>query len=240
MSHRRTPFAPGEWYHCYTRGVEKRKTFKTGQDYDRFIEALYLCNNTKNINRGDFKNVTHENVLSLSRQDQLVAIGAYCLMPNHFHLLLKELIEGGISRFMQRVGTSYAMYFNSKYSHVGGLFIGPFRAKHIADDRYLRKIVPYIHLNPIALSGPAWKAGKIKVRDWLSVEKQLREYQHSSLPAYLGDERLENVILDQKEIESLLGAAMPELRILIPEALEYYEDLFPKASPLEKFAVSAV
>ena len=223
MSYRRTPFAPGEWYHCYTRGVEKMTTFKSRQDYERFTEALYICNGIKNINRGDFKKLIHTEILTFPRPAPLVAIGAYCLMPNHFHLLLKEMVEGGLSKFMQRVGTSYSMHFNIKYDHSGGVFVGPFRSKHIDNDQYLRKIVPYIHLNPVEIFEPGWKTGK--VRNYHAIEKRLREYAHSSLPSYIDNTRPENTLLDQKEIGSLLEVVMPPLKKLIPEALEYYTSL---------------
>src|SRR3989344_4413730 len=124
---------------------------------------------------------------------------------------------------MQRVGTSYSMHFNIKYDHSGGVFVGPFRSKHIDNDQYLRKIVPYIHLNPVEIFEPGWKTGK--VRNYHAIEKRLREYAHSSLPSYIDNTRPENTLLDQKEIGSLLEVVMPPLKKLIPEALEYYTSL---------------
>src|SRR3989344_1270124 len=114
MAYRRIAFAPDEWYHCYNRGVDKRTIFEEPRDYERFLEALYLSNATESIPRGTFQHLPHSEIINLERTEPIVAIGAYCLMPNHFHLLIKESVEGGISRFMHRVGTSYTMYFNIK------------------------------------------------------------------------------------------------------------------------------
>ena len=81
---------------------------------------------------------------------------AYCLMPNHFHLLLQDALPagGGISKFMQKVGTAYTMYFNASRERAGNLFVKPFRSKHVSDDRYFKRVAQYIHFNPIELMEP--------------------------------------------------------------------------------------
>src|SRR3989344_4181607 len=94
-------FAPGEYYHIYNRGVEKRKVFMNRKDYDRFQFLLYICNNEKHIQVRNYRGLTSVKRFSLIRKKTLVEIGAYCLMPNHFHLLLKENSETGISKFLQ-------------------------------------------------------------------------------------------------------------------------------------------
>jgi putative transposase len=208
MAYRRTVFAPDEWYHCYTRGVEKRRVFENQRDYERFLEALYLSNSTMQTPRGNFQHLSHLEVMQLPRSDSLVAIGAYCLMPNHFHLLIKETQPGGITKFMQRVGTSYTMYFNVKRKRVGSLFVTPFRSKHIADDRYFQRVAQYIHLNPYEVVGL----------------KKLKEYSYSSLPDYCGEKRNVQTILNP-EAFSLLIDTMPAPEGLIDEAAEYYASL---------------
>ena len=147
----RKPFAPDEWYHCYSRGVDKRTTFESPREYKRFIELLYLCNSEEPIHRSNLLNKTNEEILSVLRGAPLVSIGAYCLMPNHFHLLLKDLSEegDGISRFMQKLGTAYTMFFNTSRERTGNLFVKPFRSKHIKDDEYLKRVTQYIPFNPI-------------------------------------------------------------------------------------------
>ncbi|MEK7109124.1 MAG: transposase [Patescibacteria group bacterium] len=146
--------------------------------------------------------------MQLPRSDALVAIGAYCLMPTHFHLLIKELKPGGITKFMQKVGTSYTMYFNIKRERVGGLFVTPFRSKHINDDRYLQQVAQYIHLNPHETVGL----------------KELRNYPYSSFPDYCGESRVTQTILD-KEAFNFFTDTMPAPETLIEEAAEYFSTL---------------
>ena len=223
MGYRREPLAPGEWYHCYTRGIDKRKTFENGRDYKRFIEAMYLSNSTSLIDRGTFQHKTHQDILAIDRKRPLVAVGAYALMGNHFHLLLKEIEEDGITKFMQRVGTSYTMYFNIKYERIGSLFVKPFRSKHVHSDRYLQRIVQYIHLNPIEIFEPKWKEGISGNAGGLI--KKLKEYPYSSLPDYLGLERPQGILLAWDEINNLLYTQMPPLKTLLSEMQEYYESI---------------
>ena len=151
MGYRRVPFAVDEWYHCFTRGIDKRTTFEDEDDAARFTELLCLANDTKPIERSNFAHTSHQAILEIPRHQTIVSIGAYYLMGNHYHLLLQEKSEGGISKFMQKVGTGYTMYFNEKNDRIGSLFVGPFRSKHIAQDAYLRRVTQYIHLNPAEL-----------------------------------------------------------------------------------------
>lgn len=144
-------FAPNEWYHCYSRGIDKRTVFETQSDYQRFIGLLYLTNTSATLHRSNLKNLNHHELFTIPRGELLVSIGTYALMPNHFHLLILEKNEGGISTFMQKLGTAYTMYFNIKYERSGGLFTKPFRARHISNDRYFQHVVDYIHLNPSKL-----------------------------------------------------------------------------------------
>lgn len=223
MSLRRTPLAPGEWYHCYTRGIDGRNVFASAFDYERFTEALYISNAVEVIPRNRFQHDSHEDILNVARGESIVAVGAYALMPNHFHLLLKEIQEGGISKFMQRLGTSYTMYFNKKYQHIGNVLVGPFRSKHIGADSYLRRIVSYIHLNPAEIFEHGWKEGRVK--DVRALEKYLKEFPHSSLPDYTGTKRPENNVLAWSDIEDLLRWNTLPIKKLLPEAVEYYAGL---------------
>lgn len=217
----RTPFGVGEWYHCYSRGVDKRKTFLSQSDYRRFIQLLYVANTTESLSR-DALGSSHEKILKADRGKSLVSIAAYALMPNHFHLLIQEVNEGGIAKFMQKVGTGYAMYFNKKYDRVGNLFVKPFRSKHIDDDAYLKHVAQYIHLNPIELFEDGWKSGKggsVK-----GIEEKLRKYPYSSLTSYESDSQLERVILSDEAMR-VVSTDMPKLREIITDADEYYKEL---------------
>ena len=217
----RVSFAPNEWYHCYSRGVDKRTVFETSNDFERFLQLLYLLNNTNTVHRSDFKKTTTAEVLQISRGKSIVAIGAYCLMPNHFHLLLKENAEDGISRFMRKLGIAYAMYFNIKNERVGNLFVKPFRSKHIINDRYLKRAIQYVHLNAAELFEPGWKAGKVK--NTRVLENKLQQYRYSSLPDYYGISRPEQTILDHKTKE--LFEDLPPIAAVVDDSIEYYSTM---------------
>lgn len=193
MSIRKVDFSIGEYYHLYNRGNSKQKIFLDDEDYNHFIKLLYLCNSRKSITFRDISKNTYD----FDREETLVYIGAYCLIPNHFHLLIKEKVENGISKFMQKVSTAYSMYFNKKYKRTGGLFEGKFKSQHLGIDRYLKYIFSYIHLNPIKLIEPKWKEIGIKnIKDAIAY---LKTYQYSSYLDYLAEDRLRSKILDKKE-----------------------------------------
>ena len=222
MAYRRVPLAPGEWYHCYSRGVDKRRVFSAVKDYERFLQALYLSNDTGATNRPNFQHLCHEAIFELPRNKQLVAVGAYCLMPNHFHLLLKEVEEGGISKFMHKLGTSYTMYFNIKNERVGNLFVKPFRSKHVGEDRYFKHVAQYIHLNPAEIYEPRWRAGI--VHSFSELETHLEAYRFSSFLDYCGSGRKERTILDTDAVNLIRDAILP-LKSVLAETAAYYADL---------------
>jgi len=214
----RIPFAYDEWYHCYTRGVDKRQVFKDKNDYERFVQLLYLLNSEKPIRRSDIFKKTTSEILLMERKLPIVAIGAYCLMGNHFHILLKELKEGGISKFMRTLGIAYAMYFNIKNERVGNLFVKPFRSKHVNDDRYFKYIIQYVHLNAAEIFEPQWKKGVVNT---LNLESKITDYQYSSLKDYYGVDRVERRILDP-ETFAWVKDELPPLKEILVEAAEYY------------------
>lgn len=222
MGYRRTPFAPNEWYHCFSRGIESRTVFETPEDFRRFEELLYLANDTKPFDRATIRALTHEKILQLPRKHALVSVGAYCLMRTHPHLLLQEKQEGGITKYMHKVNTGYTMYFNAKRQRIGNLLVKPFRSKHITDDQYLRWVMQYIHLNPAELFEPEWKKGK--VRNMNVLEGKLCAYTHSSLADYRGTSRPERAILDAKAMK-LLGDDMPAFSKVLADAKAYYAEL---------------
>lgn len=192
MARRQVSFATGEYYHLYNRGVEKRKIFLSPLDYDRFAALLYLCNGSQPVLVRDLRMPLSE-AFGVDRGATLVDIGAWCLMPNHFHLLVRQRIEGGVSAFMHRIATAYAMYFNTKNERSGALFQGPFKATHADSDRYLKYLFSYIHLNPLKLINPDWKdAGVADRRTTLDF---ISQYQYSSYLEYAGKDRLASAIL---------------------------------------------
>jgi len=197
---RKFEFSIGEFYHVYNRGTEKRLIFSDGNDYNRFITLLYLCNSSKPVNINNYfrEGLSFtELIVNVDTGDSIVDIGAYCLMPNHFHLLLKEKTENGISQFMKKLLTAYSMYFNKKHKRTGRLFEGPFLAKHLDTDNYLKYIISYIHLNPIKLIDSSWKERGII--DYLRAKQHLADYLYSSYLDYIGKHRKEGKILAREK-----------------------------------------
>lgn len=189
---RKFRFSVNEYYHVYNRGTDKRVVFMDEEDYQRFSDLMFLCNSKRNI---VFRDIPIGEAYVFERGDTLVDIGAYCLMQNHFHLLVREKIEKGISIFMQKLLTAYSMYFNTKYKRTGSLYEGPFRATHVSEDRYLKYLFAYIHLNPVKIIDPEWKENGISNR---AVAKEyLAEYTYSSYPEYMGTVRKEWKILNR-------------------------------------------
>ena len=158
MAQRKVAFVVDEYFHIYSRGVDKRKIFLDDRDRRRFVRLLYLCNNDKPI---VYKLVKDKPLREIHIGERLVAIGAYCLMPNHFHLLIREVNDGGIVKFMRKLLTAYSSYFNKKYSRTGALFSSEFKAQHLNTDEYLKYVFSYIHLNCLKLSDPDWKNQKL-------------------------------------------------------------------------------
>ncbi len=192
-------FAPEEYYHVYNRGIEKRTVFLGPKDYERFLSLLYLCNSKTRIHRSDFFQKDYIEIFSIERGERLVDIGAFCLMSNHFHLLLRERVEGGISAFMQKITTAYTMYFNKKNNRSGSLFQGVFKAEHCNNDRYLNYLFAYIHLNPV-LDRDSDTSQTYTKEEIMIAKESLISYRYSSFLEYLMPRnRPEQVILITEE-----------------------------------------
>ncbi len=185
-------FEIDEWYHCFNRGVDKRRTFESVADYRRMQELLYLTNAETPIHRSDKVSIDHNDLFSISRDEQLVDVAAYCLMPNHFHLLLRPHRDGSISAFMRKLMTAYTMYFNIKNERVGNLFYKPFRSKHVPDDRYGQHVYNYIHANPSELCVNESQK---------TIAIYIESYPYSSLVDRIANNRPERTILTpQREL----------------------------------------
>lgn len=148
----REKIALGEYYHIYNRGVDKRLITKDGKDVERFMQSLRFFNSKDPI-ISLREVVSVENNKNIKTKDPLVEIICFCLNPNHYHLLLKEIHEGGISEFMKRLGGGYTWYFNNKHKRSGALFQGVFKSVRIKSNEQLLHTSVYISLN--------WKAHKI-------------------------------------------------------------------------------
>lgn len=228
----REPLAVDEWYHCFNRGVDKRRIFEDESDCDRFLSLMYVCNGNKNIQIGDRHRTDLRSILedsAIDRGEPLVDIGAYALMPNHVHFAFKQIRGHGISIFMQKVCTGYTMYFNKKYERAGALFSGPFKSKHVYSDEYLKHVISYIVLNPAELFEPEWKRG---VADVERLGRKLMTYPYSSFPDFFGMKRLEAQLLGDSLSEYY--DVRPRLKQALRDALLYYRELTPKVR--QKFA----
>ena len=117
-------------------------------------------------------------------------------MPNHFHLLLHEKTENGISRFIQKLTTAYTMYFNKKNDRSGALFQGVFKAEHLNNDNYLKYIFAYINLNPIKLNEPNWK--QFGIKNLKNSKIFLEKYEYSSYLEHTGKDRKQKSIINNK------------------------------------------
>ena len=196
MSFRKTNLVEGEYYHIYNRGNGKQKIFHDKEDYLRFMSLLYVSNSSESFNLYDLNRNTHFNVYEIERNNLLVNIGVYCLMPNHFHILITGKVEGGISKFMQKLSTAYSMYYNKRRERTGTLFEGKFKSEHVDNDRYLKYLFSYIHLNPLKLIYSNWKEEGIKNKN--QALRFLKDYAFSSYQDYLGHIRKQDKIIDKK------------------------------------------
>ena len=206
MSNRKTPLVSGEYFHVYNRGNSKQEIFFNDEDKKRFIKLLYISNSKKSFRfRDDIVNKKID-AWEFERGETLVSIGAWVLMPNHFHIYITSPIPGmggteeeekaSIALFMNKLCISYAKYFNKKYNRVGCLFEGPFRSVHIKNDNQAKYLFSYIHLNPIKLIDSKWKENGISNKN-LALE-YLNTYKWSSYIDHRGIKRRENLILQLK------------------------------------------
>lgn len=192
-------------YHVVNRGVDKRKIFLDEADYSRFIHDLFEFNDVEPVlNFGRYFAARSNPALidvgrqSISRGKEkrkprrlLVEVLAFCLMPNHYHLLLKERVVEGIPLFMKKLGGGYAKYFNIKYERTGTLFERRYKAILIKSDAHFLHIPYYIHLNPLDLRFPEWRNGELKNRR--EAVKFLENYRWSSYPDYIGKKNFPSV-----------------------------------------------
>ena len=224
--YRKTPLAKSECYHIYSRGVEKRKIFMNTKDYNRFVALLYAMNQDAHFSMNDFlrdKNKNIKDIFIEKREKTLVSILGYCLMPNHFHLILYEHTEGGISKFMNKLLTAYSMYFNIKYERSGPLFTRPFRSEHISNESQYLYIFSYVHLNPLSIIDKKWK--EIGIKNKKEATEFLEQYLFSSYQDFIKNDRLESSIIDFSLIPDFIKDAKLDI--------EAQEHLFQKNNKIE-------
>jgi putative transposase len=192
MPIKRPQLVENEIYHIVLRGVGDSLIFKDKNDYYRAIFSLYEFNTTKPVVIRDCRKLRRQGSKiareqfsgNSSERDSIIEILAFCFMPNHIHLLLKQIRENGITKFMRKLGAGYAAYFNKKYNRRGHLFQGRFRAVHIKTNEQLKAAFNYIHTNPISLISSEWKEKGVK--NFKECFEFLKNYKWSSYPDYIG------------------------------------------------------
>lgn len=190
-------YVPESYYHIYNRGINGQNIFKDKDDYVVFLNLLkrYLSKKPTKDNKGREYDNFHNNLELL----------AFCILPNHFHLLLYQDDREAIKDFMGRISTSYATYYNKKYKRYGPLFQDRFKASHILKDEYLHHISRYLHLNPKdykqwEYSSLPYYLGKKKA-EWVRPQKILRLFEDTSYPTFLDDYRDHRKMLDEIKSE---------------------------------------
>lgn len=184
MNYRKTPLVTGEHYHTFNRGVAGSPTFLDKKDFEQAIASFsYYRYREPPLKFSRFKELSLNEKNSLLEQiknkDKLIEILGYVLMPNHFHFLLKQNTEKGISEFLSKFTNSYSKYFNTKYKRAGPLFQGVFKSVYVETAEQLIHLSRYIHLNPLT--------------SFIVTEKNFLSYQWSSLGDFLkGDSALIN------------------------------------------------
>ena len=193
MPYRKQQFVNEEIYHIVIKGIDNNLIFKNINDYYRGIFSIYEFNTTKPVTiqkrreiRVAIKNKIRRGRAStdfIDERDKLVEILAFCFMPNHIHLLVRQLKDGGITKFMSKIGTGYGGYFNRKYDRKGYVFQNRFSAIHIKNEEQLKTVFVYIHTNPISLIEPKWK--EIGIKNPEKAIKFVENYKWSSYSDYI-------------------------------------------------------
>ena len=186
--------------HVVNRGVDKRVIFNDSQDYLRFIHDMFEFNDEESVNSTlyKFKKSNNPEISVIRRRNiekmprkRLVDILAFCLMPNHYHLLLTPRKENAVPKFMKKLNMGYARYFNTKNTRSGALFEGRYRSVDITEQAHFLYVPFYIHLNPLDLHTPSWRNGLIQNSG--EALNFLEDYRWSSFPDYVGKKNFPSV-----------------------------------------------
>ncbi|MDO8504159.1 MAG: transposase [bacterium] len=218
MPSKRPPLVSGEIYHVVIRAIEGLKLFRDEKDYYRMVHDLFEFNDEAPVSsyyREVRVNQTRTLLVGLEKSQiknnkikrkLLVEILAFCLMPNHIHLLTRQLVGGGISKLMRKLGAGYGGYYNKRYKRSGHLFGGRYRLVHIESDKQLMTVFVYVHTNPVAIIVPGWKEKGIKSRDFQKASKFLEEYRWSSYPDYLENKNFPS-LTNRESLTEMMGGA---------------------------------
>lgn len=209
---RKTDLMVGEFYHIYNRGVDRRDVFGGTYDQQRFLQSMIEFNTREPI--GSLYLNSFNNAKKHRSGDSLVDIISYCLNPNHYHFILRQRIENGISEFMKRLGGGYTKYFNSRNKRSGVLFQGKYKSIHIATNEYLLHLSAYVNLNDRVhqfrrpTSQSSWDEYVGKVQEGICKRDVILD-QFRNLKEYIefAEEALKNILERKnlaKELEDML------------------------------------
>ena len=225
----------GKMYHVMNRGVERRKIYLKNQDYYRFILGLEF------FNRADILTKLWELIAQVGHKDSITArllrerqlasnplaeLRAFALMPNHFHLIVREIQEGGIGELMKRLG-GYSTYFNSQHDRVGSLFQSRYKSVEITSTEQMIATFVYVHTNPVELVEKGWKDFDVK-----DAKKAINGYRWSSYHDYVGEQRYPETI-DKTQYLELLGGNQGCRKVV-------EEWIYGKAGTISKLSVAAL
>ena len=209
----RIPLITGEYYHVFNRGVARQPIFLSIKDYEQALLALsYYRFSNPPMRLSRYKELSVEertNTLNeLQESEKRVEIASFVLMPNHFHMLLKQTAENGISSFISQFANSYTRYFNTKHNRVGPIFQGVFKSVHVETTEQLVHLSRYIHLNPAV-------SAVVKESDLIS-------YRWSSLPDYL-EEKNSSLIYSDAVLEQF--SSREEYKKFVINYIDYGKEL---------------
>lgn len=169
--HRKDILATGKIYHIFNRGVNKQNIFFTEDDYRRFLQvAIHYLTSKRQFSHS--RKPISDPVSEMNLINPKVGVFAYCLMPNHFHLLVKQLQDDGITWYLKHIANSYSHYIHTKHKRTGHLFEGRFKNVLVENDQQLIHVSRYIHLNPIVSE----------------ISSNLNDYPWSSYTSYTSDQ----------------------------------------------------
>ncbi len=187
-----------ELYHVLNRGVEKRNIFLDDRDRFRFVHGLGLFNTARPANNTTYL-LEHEmeeinDIRGRYGKGRVVNIHGWCIMKNHYHLLLSELVDNGITTFIRKLNVGYAKYFNARYRRSGYVFQGRTKKVHIHSETHFLHILHYIHLNPLDYVSGAQSWRSARIVDSAKAKDQLRHYRWSSYADYCGRRNFPSIL----------------------------------------------
>lgn len=184
-----------ELFHALNRGVDKRNIFLDNRDRLRFVHDLYEFNDEAPAPEfTKYRDFVNPDIFAKRTRKRIVDIHGWCAMRNHYHLLLSEKVEGGITKFIRKLNIGYANYFNEKNKRSGTLFQGRTKKIHISSDAHFLHILHYIHLNPLDFlkGADAWRS--LKIKDAEVALRHLDGYRWSSFLDYCDNKNFPSVI----------------------------------------------